>query len=70
MARALSVLGYQVVRQTGSHMRLMTTQNGVHHVTIPHHSPIKVGTLLGCILKPVAAHHKLSVDEVLSVLGW
>jgi len=70
MARALSVLGYQVVRQSGSHMRLMTTQNGVHHLTIPHHSPLKVGTLLGGILKPVAAHHKLSVDELLSVLGW
>jgi predicted RNA binding protein YcfA (HicA-like mRNA interferase family) len=70
LASALSVLGYQIVRQSGSHMRLVTTQKGVHHLTIPHHSPLKVGTLLGGILKPVAAHHQLSVDELLSVLGW
>jgi predicted RNA binding protein YcfA (HicA-like mRNA interferase family) len=70
LARSLSVLGYQIVRQSGSHMRLMTTQNGVHHLTIPHHSPLKVGTLLGGILKPVAAHHKLSVEELLTTLGW
>lgn len=70
LASALSVLGYQIVRQSGSHMRLMTTQNGVHHLTIPHHSPLKVGTLLGGILKPVAAHHKLSVEELLTTLGW
>lgn len=63
------MLGYQIVRQSGSHMRLMTTQNGVHHLTIPHHNPLKVGTLLGGILKPVAAHHRLSVDEVLSLLS-
>jgi predicted RNA binding protein YcfA (HicA-like mRNA interferase family) len=44
------VLGYQIVRQSGSHMRLMTTQNGVHHLTIPHHNPLKVGLLLGGIL--------------------
>jgi predicted RNA binding protein YcfA (HicA-like mRNA interferase family) len=63
------VLGYQIVRQSGSHMLLMTTQNGVHHLTIPHHNPLKVGLLLGGILKPVAAHHRLSVDEVLSLLS-
>ena len=70
LARALTALGYQIVRQSGSHMRLTTTKNGVHHLTIPHHSPLKVGTLLGGILKPVAAHHHLTVDEVLSALGW
>jgi predicted RNA binding protein YcfA (HicA-like mRNA interferase family) len=70
LARALTVLGYQIVRQSGSHMRLMTTKNGVHHLTIPYHSPLKVGTLLGGILKPVDAHHRLSVEEVLSALGW
>ncbi len=52
LARSLSVLGYQIGRQSGSHMRLMTTQNGVYHLTIPHHSPLREGTLLGGILKP------------------
>ena len=70
LARALAVLGDQIVRRSGSHIRLMTTQNGVHHLTIPHHSPLKVGTLLGGILKPAAAHHKLTVEALLSILGW
>ncbi|NCW27783.1 MAG: type II toxin-antitoxin system HicA family toxin [Verrucomicrobia bacterium] len=65
---ALKVLGYQTVRQAGSHLRLTTQQNGTHHVTVPAHRPIKTGTLLGGILKPVAAHHKISVDELLQKL--
>ena len=32
--------GYEVTRQTGSHMRLTTMQEGEHHVTIPHHSSL------------------------------
>ena len=27
-------LGYEVTRQTGSHIRLTTHQNGQHHITI------------------------------------
>jgi hypothetical protein len=27
--------GYEITRQTGSQMRLTTTQEGEHHVTIP-----------------------------------
>jgi hypothetical protein len=42
--------------------------NGTHNVTVPAHRPIKTGTLLGGILKPVAAHHKISVDELLQKL--
>jgi hypothetical protein len=52
----------------GSHMRLTTMQNGVHHVTVPGHAPLKVGTLLGGILKPIAVHHGLSLDELLKRL--
>jgi hypothetical protein len=37
-------------------------------VTIPNHRPLKTGTLLGGVLKPVAAHHKLTVDELLAKL--
>ncbi len=49
-------------------MRLTTQTNGVHHVTVPNHQPLKVGTLLGGVLKPVAAHHRLSVEELLETL--
>ena len=69
MARALRVLGYELVRQDGSHIRLTTEVNGTHHVTVPNHKPLKVGTLLGGVLKPVAAHHRLTVEELLAKLG-
>ena len=45
LAKALEKLGYTVDRQTGSHIRLTTQENGEHHITIPNHSPIKIGTL-------------------------
>ncbi len=70
LARALRALGYERVRQDGSHMRLTTERNGTHHVTIPAHRPIKVGTLLNGILKPVAAHHRMTIEELLHDLGF
>ena len=69
LARALRVLGYEQVRREGSHIRLTTQLNGTHHVTVPNHKPLKVGTLLGGVLKPVAAHHRLTVEELLIKLG-
>jgi hypothetical protein len=46
----------------------MTTQlGGQHHITIPNHRPIKVGTLTDA-LKDIAAHHKMTVQELLSAL--
>ena len=68
LVRALRVLGYECVRQEGSHIRLTTNVNGTHHVTVPSHRPLKTGTLLGGVLKPVAAHHKLTVGELLEKL--
>jgi predicted RNA binding protein YcfA (HicA-like mRNA interferase family) len=67
LVRALRKLGYSVLRQTGSHVRLATQQDGEHRITVPNHDPIKVGTLHG-ILKDVAAHHRLSVDQLLQKL--
>ncbi|MBT5903196.1 MAG: type II toxin-antitoxin system HicA family toxin [Opitutaceae bacterium] len=69
LVKALRVLGYERVRQDGSHIRLTTTINGTHHVTVPAHKPLKTGTLLGGVLKPVAAHHRLTVEELLQKLG-
>ena len=64
LAKQLRVFGYQVSRQTGSHLRVTTTQGGEHHVTIPRHDPIKLCTLAG-ILGDVAEHFRLSRDEVI-----
>jgi hypothetical protein len=37
-------------------------------VTVPAHRELKTGTLSGGVLKPVAAHHKLTVEELLKKL--
>jgi predicted RNA binding protein YcfA (HicA-like mRNA interferase family) len=55
LVKALAKLGYLVTRQTGSHMRLTTTERGEHHVTIPRHDPLRLGTL-SAILSDVARH--------------
>ena len=70
LVRALRVLGYEPVRQEGSHIRLTTMMGGTHHLTIPNHRPLKTGTLIGGVLKPIAAHHKLTVAELLEKLGF
>jgi len=35
LIKHLKPLGYLVTRQTGSHIRLTTIQQGEHHITIP-----------------------------------
>ena len=65
LAKALKSLGYEVTRQTGSHMRVTTTVGGEHPVTIPQHNSLRVGTLAG-ILYDVAAHLGLSREELLT----
>jgi predicted RNA binding protein YcfA (HicA-like mRNA interferase family) len=67
LAKALTQLGYRITRQTGSHLRLTADNPSQHHVTIPAHDPLKVGTLSG-ILADVAAHLKLDRDELLQRL--
>lgn len=64
LVKALRVLGYEVTRQKGSHIRITTTLDGEHHEAVPAHSPIKTGTLAG-ILKSLAQHHRLTVEELL-----
>jgi predicted RNA binding protein YcfA (HicA-like mRNA interferase family) len=68
LTKALGRLGYSVTRQTGSHIRLTAhTAQGEHHVTVPNHDPIKIGTL-NAILKDIASHNNLSREELLERL--
>ncbi|TRV06768.1 MAG: type II toxin-antitoxin system HicA family toxin [Microcystis wesenbergii Mw_MB_S_20031200_S109] len=67
LIKKLSQLGYEVSRQTGSHIRLTTSENGTHQITIPAHNPVKIGTLNN-ILRDVALHFNLSKDELLKIL--
>ncbi len=56
--------GYHVMRQRGSHMRLVSNaRDRDHHVLVPRHNPLKVGTLHS-ILARVAGHLEISQDEV------
>jgi predicted RNA binding protein YcfA (HicA-like mRNA interferase family) len=67
LIKALGRLGYRVTRQSGSHVRLTTDTPAQHHITVPNHDPLKIGTL-AAILGDVAAHTKLSRDEVIERL--
>jgi predicted RNA binding protein YcfA (HicA-like mRNA interferase family) len=56
LARRLGKYGYAVTRQSGSHLRLTSTRTGQeHHITIPQHKPLKIGTL-NSILQEVATY--------------
>jgi len=64
LIKSLKILGYNATRQTGSHIRLTTPLNGEHHITIPNHNPLKIGTI-AAILTDVATHHKISKAELI-----
>ena len=65
---SLNKIGYLVTRQTGSHIRLTyKSPDGEHHVTIPDHNPIKVGTLNN-ILKDISRYLGISKQELVEKL--
>lgn len=64
---ALGRFGYEVDHQKGSHIRLTARTGGEHHITIPAHDPIKIGTL-NSILRNVARHRGVGRDELLKQL--
>jgi len=63
LAKALNRVGYQTVRQSGSHIRLTTAVPSTHHVTVPAHASLKIGTL-AAIIGDVANHLKIDRDEL------
>ncbi|MCU0787692.1 MAG: type II toxin-antitoxin system HicA family toxin [Verrucomicrobia bacterium] len=67
LVKALRRLGYNETRQTGSHIRVTPQRDGEHHEVIPDHSPVKCGTL-GSILKSVARHHRMTVEDLMRIL--
>jgi predicted RNA binding protein YcfA (HicA-like mRNA interferase family) len=69
LVRVLSKLGYQLVRQRGSHAQLKCiTPAGDHTITIPLHDEIAPGTL-NDILSKVAIWKGLSRDDLIRMLG-
>ena len=68
IAALLGKYGYEITRQTGSHMRLTSTSKGFeHHITIPSHKPLKVGTLDG-IVGQIAAYLEIEHQELVQEL--
>ena len=67
LAKALGAHGYRVTRQTGSHIRLTSTAVGEHHVTIPNHDTLRVGTLTA-ILGDIADHIGMTREELVKQL--
>jgi predicted RNA binding protein YcfA (HicA-like mRNA interferase family) len=67
LIKSAEKLGYSITRQSGSHIRLTTQQKGEHHITIPNHDPLKIGTL-SAIIGEMAIHFNISKEEILKQL--
>ena len=67
LIKALRELGYHVSRQTGSHIRLTCDKPRQHHVTIPNHDHLRIGTL-AAIVADIAAHNGLSREALIERL--
>ncbi|MEE8593320.1 MAG: type II toxin-antitoxin system HicA family toxin [Candidatus Bipolaricaulota bacterium] len=68
LTHLLSQYGYRISRQTGSHLRLSSSiKGGEHHLSIPNHKPLKVGTLSG-VLSDVAGYLGIDKQDLLASL--
>lgn len=65
LIKSLSKIGYDISRQKGSHIRLTCKFPNVHHVTIPDHNPIKIGTL-SAILSDIAGSRNQTKEELIN----
>jgi predicted RNA binding protein YcfA (HicA-like mRNA interferase family) len=68
LIKKLKKFNYEVSRQTGSHIRLTrTSESTTHHITIPNHNPIKIGTLNN-ILKDISESLAITKEHLLKEL--
>ncbi len=59
---------YKITRQTGSHMRLTSISKGFeHHITIPRHKSLSVGTL-SSIVNEIAAYLEIERQKLVEEL--
>jgi predicted RNA binding protein YcfA (HicA-like mRNA interferase family) len=65
--RALGRLGYKVIRQKGSHVRLRHDGPPAHAIAVPQHNPLKTGTLHG-ILSEVAEKRSVTLEFIADLL--
>ena len=68
LTKSLQKLGYTISRQKGSHIRMTSsTPKGDHHITVPNHNPMRIGTF-SSILSEVAEAQNISKDELVNRL--
>ena len=68
LIKLLLKLGYEIVRQRGSHVRLRkTTEVGEHNITVPKHNEIARGTL-NDILSKVAVWNDIPKEKLIELL--
>jgi predicted RNA binding protein YcfA (HicA-like mRNA interferase family) len=64
LASLLRQYNYRITRQTGSHLRLTSNfAEAEHHVTIPAHDALKVGTL-SAILDDISKYLKIEKSRL------
>jgi predicted RNA binding protein YcfA (HicA-like mRNA interferase family) len=68
LIKLLGRLGYEIIRQKGSHVRLgKSTAAGDHRITVPLHDELAKGTL-NDILADVSIWNGISKDSLIEML--
>ena len=68
LAKKLTKYEYRITRQTGSHIRLTSNiKDAEHHITIPRHKPLKIGTL-SSILYEIASYIEMDRKALIEEL--
>mgnify|MGYP000903237498 FL=1 len=68
LIRLLNNLGYEVVRQKGSHIRLKkVSEKGIHKITVPNHEEIAKG-ILNDIITKISIWNDIPKNELIIML--
>jgi predicted RNA binding protein YcfA (HicA-like mRNA interferase family) len=60
---------YKITRRTGSHIRLTSNLKGIeHHITIPRHKDLKVGTI-NSILNDISKYLEINKEILIKSLS-
>ena len=63
LIKLLERYGYVIIKQTGSHIKLVKkTDESEHVITVPDHKPIKIGTLQK-IIKDICSFNNLDINN-------
>jgi predicted RNA binding protein YcfA (HicA-like mRNA interferase family) len=67
LIRALERLGYAVIRQKGSYIRLFHQAAPTHSISVPLHDQLKIGTFHGILVEGARAQ-SVSIQDILDLL--